>query len=254
MIRVLPLPRRLRAVALLGALCAAAPAAVVEAQDGYLFRPPVGALTLRLGGQAPLARSDVFDFTSEQLTLDRARLAGFSWGLDADGRLSDRFSWVVSGDVHRRRAPSEYRAWQDADGTPIAQTTEFFRVPLTAGLRYALRAPGERIGQFAFVPARAVPWVSAGAGMTWYRFRQRGDFVDFTDGNAIFFDEFSSDGWAPTVAAAAGVDVPMGTTVALTSQVRGTWGRARLGPDFRGFAPIDLSGVTFTVGVRLVAP
>ena len=38
---------------------------------------------------------------------------------------------------------------------------------------------------------------------------------------------------------------------ALTSQLRYLWGKADLGLDFSGFAPIDLSGIGMTAGVTI---
>ena len=43
--------------------------------DGDSFRAPRGALSLRFGVGRPSANSNIFDFTSEQLTVDRGDFA-----------------------------------------------------------------------------------------------------------------------------------------------------------------------------------
>lgn len=220
----------------------------------YGFRAPVGYLTLRGGAQAPTANSDLFSFTNDVLTLGRRNFVGASWGGDVGGTINDRFAWEFSADVAMRSANSEYRAWQESNGAPIRQRTDFRRIPLTLGLRWNLVPMGERIGRFAWIPKRVVPFVAAGGGATWYRFRQTGDFVDFANGNAINSDILESDGWAPTAVAAIGVDVALSPYLAWSTAVRATYARAALSSDFRGFAPLDVGGGSLTTGVQLRFP
>lgn len=253
---------RRRLLTMAGAVWLAAmlPATPIAAQsgEGYLFRTPAGGLTLRVGGMAPLGRSDVFDFTSEQLTLNRRNLAGAAWGGDINGAINDRWEWLVSADWLSRSAPSEYRRFEEqlpnGQRSPITQTTAFRRLPITFGLRYNLTPGGERIGQYAWMPARMVPYVMAGAGGTWYKFRQQGDFVDFANGNRIFTDDYESSGWGATGFVGAGLDISLGMYFALSTQLRASVGNTSMGREFRGFQPIDLSGAMLTTGLRLRFP
>lgn len=220
---------------------------------GFLFQPPTATLTVRTGFGAPLARSDIFDFTAEQLTFERSKLRGISAGLDVGGFLSPRVEVMLSGDIQARVAPTEYRQWQESNGDPIKQQTRLMRVPLTIGTKLYLNAPGDQIGKFAWIPTKVAAYVGGGVGMTWYRFRQEGDFVDLNAGNSIFTDTFQSEGWAPTVMGLAGVDVALSSTASISTQLRGTFARKSLSPRFTGFAPIDLSGVSLMVGLTLRA-
>jgi hypothetical protein len=244
-----------RSVASWLALVASLAAGPLAAQlTDYGFRAPVGYLTLRGGAQAPTANSDLFAFTNDILTLGRRNFAGASWGGDLGGTINDHFSWELSADVAMRTANSEYRAWQESNGAAIRQRTDFRRIPLTLGLRWNLVPMGERIGRFAWIPKRIVPFVAAGGGATWYRFRQAGDFVDFANGNAINTDVLESDGWAPTAVAAIGLDVALSPYLAWTTALRATYARAAMSPDFRGFAPLDVGGGSLTTGVQLRFP
>lgn len=232
--------------------------ALAQNGDGYLFRTPAGGLTIRGGAQAPLGRSDLFDFTTEQLTLNRRNLAGAAWGGDINGAFSDRWEWLISIDWLSRSATSEYRRFEEqlpnGQRSPINQTTAFRRMPITFGLRYNLMPAGERIGQYAWLPSKMVPYLLAGAGGTWYKFRQEGDFVDFSNNNRIFTDDYESSGWGTTGFVGAGFDVSLNLYFVLSTQVRATIGNTSMGRDFRGFQPIDLSGASLTTGLRIRFP
>lgn len=257
-----PNDRRRRLLTLTGALALVAlvPQAGLFAQigDGYFFHPPVGAVTLRGGLQMPAARSDFWTFSSDLLTVDRNRLSGVAVGGDLTGRINDRWSWQLGADWMSRAADSEYRRFEEqlANGTraPIRQRTEFRRLPITFGWRYDFASEGTRIGQFAWMPRKVVPFVTFGGGGSFYELKQRGDFVNFNGGNAIFFDEYESSGWGLIGYAGAGVDVSLNLHFALTTQLRFTVGNGPLGSDFRGFQPLDLSGAMLTTGLRLRLP
>lgn len=243
--------RILASVVMAAVVCA--PLAAQSAPD-YAFSMPSGWLTLRGGAQAPTGRSDLFTFTRDLLTLAPRDFAGLGWGAEVGGNFNDHFAWEVSLDFASRAARSEYRAWQESNGAPIRQENTFRRIPITAGLRWNVLPTGERIGRFAWLPRRVVPFVVAGGGATYYRFRQQGDFVDFANGNSIFTDLLESDGWAPTAMAGVGVDVAVSPWLAWTTAFRGTYARARLTRDFRGFAPLDVGGASLTTGLQVRFP
>jgi opacity protein-like surface antigen len=248
-------PVRRRAAAALALLAAALLGArPAEAQsasgDGFLFREPVASLTLRGGFDRATARSDVFSFVTDQLTLGRGDFSGLSVGGDLSMRLAPRVDLVLGASYTGSTTPSEFRRFVDQDDQPIEQTTTFRRVPVTATLKAYLAPRGRSIGRFAWVPARYAPFVGVGGGAMWYRFRQSGDFVDFQT-NDVFPDALSASRWTPTAHGVAGVDYSLSPRLALTGEGRYTWARARLSPDFAGFNRIDLSGVSATVGLSV---
>src|SRR5690606_28518382 len=142
------------------------------------------------------------------------------------------------------------RRFEGTDDLPILQRTEFRRVPLTAGLRFYPLAPGRSIGSHAWVPARVAPYVGAAGGGMWYRFRQTGEFVD-EETKEIFPDEFASSGWTPTAEAFAGVEYTLSPRIALVAEGRYGWANAELSRAFEGFEPIDLAGMSVTVGASI---
>ncbi len=247
------MPRIRRTVASLVAplLFASAPARAQSAGDGFLFRPPSGVFTLRGGFDHANAGSDLFSFTTRQLTVGPGDFSGFTFGADFTYRAAPRLDIVLFGvSVSRSVIPSEFRDFVDNERKPIQQSTEFIRVPVTAAAKIYLSNPGRAVGHFAWIPARWAPYAGAGAGAMWYRFNQQGDFIDFAT-TRVFTDEFDSSGWTPAVVAFAGAEISLGPRVALAAEGRYHYARAMLGPDFARFERLDLSGVAVTTGLSI---
>ena len=233
-----------------GLLLIAAPGHAQDAGDGFLFKPPSGAFTIRGGLDRANAGSDLFTFVTDELTLSRRDFHTGTIAFDVAVRLKPRAELAFSLGISRSTTPSEFRHWEDNNNQPIEQTTTFMRVPLTASLKMYLAGPGRAIGHFAWIPSRYAPFVGAGGGAMWYRFRQAGDFIDFATTN-VFTDLFDSTGWAPTVHGFVGTDVSLSPRFALTGEVRYQWAKAGLGRDYAGFDRIDLSGFAATGGVSI---
>ena len=232
------------------ALFGASPASAQGGGDGFLFRPPTGTIAVRGGFDLARAGSDVFTFVTNELTVNRRDFSSPSIVFDVAYRVSPRFDALFSVGTTRSSTQSEFRHWLDNNNLPIQQTTAFQRVPLTASLKMYLGDPGRSIGRFAWIPKRYAPYVGAGGGVTWYRLRQEGDFIDFDTLN-VFPDTFDSDGWAPTALAFAGTDVSLAARFAVSIEGRYQWAHAGLSRDFSGFDRIDLSGFSLTTGITI---
>ena len=229
--------------------CAALPAAV-QAQtqgSGFLFGAPTGSFTLRGGYALALAGSDFFDFTTDELTLNRRDFSSAAFDAELAARVLPRTEIVFWSSYSGVRRPSEYRHFIDNNDQPIEQETVFRRVPLTVGVRQYLVSPGRAIGNLAWIPAQTAPYVSAGVGTMWYRFRQNGDFIDQQTMD-VFRSTYESDGWTWAAHAALGLDYSLGARLALTGETRYLISRASLSRDFDGFDPLDLSGVSTMLG------
>jgi len=94
------------------------------------------------------------------------------------------------------------------------------------------------------------PYVAAGGGITWYQFRQSGDFVDYKTLD-VFGSTLESSQWAPSAYGAVGVDYALSARMALTGEARYDASSARMSSDFSGFNRIDLSGAVVTVGLTV---
>ena len=216
--------------------------------DGFLFRQPSGSLRIWSGYDRALANSPIFKFVTDTFTLSKRSFGAFAIGGDLSIRLAPRLDVMVSAAWAGSRAGSEYRNWMDTTHHPIQQTTSLERVPLTVSLKWYLVSPGHSIGHFAWVPSTFAPFVGVGGGLMWYRFRQYGDFIDFTD-STVVSDDLESDNWTGTLNAFAGLDVALGPRYILTGRAQYAWAKSHLGSDFVGPNSVDLSGLSVTVGV-----
>jgi hypothetical protein len=226
----------------------ALPSHAQSAGDGFLFHPPAGSWTFRGGFAYATANSDVFTFVTDRLTIDRFDFASATFGTSLAIRLSGRNDLVVDVGYSNVTHGSEYRHWWDQNEQPIEQTTSLRRIPVTLGLRHYVTSRGRAIGQFAWIPARRALYIGVGGGMMEYKFRQVGDFIDFTTLN-VAHDEFVSQAWTAAAHAAAGLDITLGSLTMLTAEARYTWAKAPLSSDFANFNKIDLSGASVTAGL-----
>jgi len=238
------------AFALVAAVALAPPLAAQGAGDGFLFRAPTGSVGLRVGYARPNAGSDVYSDFINMLTLGKSDFGAIDLAADLALRVAPRLEAVFSLGYAGSRARSEYRDWVDQNNLPIEQRTTLQRVPVTASVKWYFDAPGRSIGRFAWLPRRYAPYVGVGAGAMWYRLHQWGDFVNFAD-SSVFSSSISSDDWALTGHAFAGLDVSLSPRFVLTGEARYTYARAPLGADFSGFDRIDLSGFSLTAGVAV---
>ena len=218
--------------------------------EGYLFQPPVGSITVRGGYAHASASGDLFDFVTDQLTLNSGDFSSPAGQVDLAVRVAPRVDLDLGVGVSRSSSPSEYRHLIDQNDQPIEQTTSFLRVPITADVRLYLTPRGRTIGHFAWVPARFAPYVGVGGGMVGYEFRQSGDFVDANTNN-VFNSDLKSSGWVPEAQGVVGLDYTLTPRFALTGEGKYLWARGRPNEGFNGFDRIDLSGFTTTIGLKL---
>lgn len=227
--------------------------ATAQSGNGFLFQEPSGSLVLRGGFARATAGGDLFSFVRNQFTLNQGDFSGPTVGADLALRVAPRLDVVLGTSYSGVSRTSEYRNLVDNNNAPINQTSTFQRVPVTASLRAYLTPRGRSVGRFAWVPARVAPYVGAGGGAMWYRFLQRGDFVDYNNNNSVFSSEVVTSRWTPAAQVMAGVDFSLTPRVALTGEGKYLWARGTPNQSFGGgsFRSIDLSGVAATVGLAL---
>jgi opacity protein-like surface antigen len=235
-------------LAAIAAAVAVRPSHAQGAGDGFLFKAPAASLTLRSGFNVASARSDVFSFVTDQLTLRRRDFNSFTYGGSLAIRVAPRYDVVADVAYAGTQRHSEFRDWVDQDDLPITQTTSFKRVPVTLSVRRYFAPDGRSIGRFAWIPAPRAAYVGVGAGWMWFRFRQVGDFVDFQTLN-VFPDEFETSGWTRMVHAMAGVDFALTPFFSLNGEGRYTWAKGPMGRDYQDFNALDLSGLSLTAGL-----
>lgn len=201
------------------------------------------------------AGSDIFDFVTKQLTLDKSSFNAPGFGMDLAFNLTDRLDLVTGFDVAKSTTPSEYRDHVELVGTtylPIQQTTSLRQSNLFGSLKFAVIPRGRTISRFAWIPSTIVPYVGVGGGVTNYDFKQDGDFVDFNNSSRIFTDNFRSHGWTPTAHVFGGADIQFYKRMFMSIEGRYGWAHATLDSDFIDFEPIDLGGFRFGAGIHFM--
>jgi hypothetical protein len=226
-----------------------APAA--DRHADFLFGRPRRSVSFRGSWLFASAKSDLFDFVTDQLTIDKKDFNAPGLGIYFSQALTTRLDIQGGYEYAKSAKPSEYRDFVDNNFNPIEQDTSLKTSHLVASLRFALTPRGRDVSRFAYVPSRIVPYVGAGGGAVYYDFTQTGDFVDYVDLH-VFPDVFQSKGWAPSGHAFAGVDLQVYRALYATIEGRYTKSSAKLSSDFVDFDPIDLSGFKLSAGFNLV--
>src|SRR5262249_44353452 len=149
------------------------------------------------GWSMAAAGSDIFSFTTHNLTLNKHDFSSRTGGVDMAFRTLSRTHIVASVDYESMNRKSEVRKIIGSDNLPRQQMTSFSRVPIMLSVRQYLTTRGRSIGQLAWIPSRFAAYVGAGVGYTWYRFNQHGDFIDFKTMD-VFPAVLQSDGWTPS--------------------------------------------------------
>lgn len=244
-----------RAFATFATMVLVAPSLHAQRGSGgdFRFEPPGAVLTVHGGLAAPTAGSELFRFTTDELTVRRSDFVAGSFGIDLALMLNGQSDFVLSYARDRSSTGSEFRDWVDNFGQPIRQTTTFLREPLTASLRYNLVPRGRQVGSLAWIPTRLVPFVGVGGGLMRYRFEQVGDFIDMGTLD-VFYDEFTEKGWSPVGQLSAGASWNLNPYLLFHGEVRylrAKGDRTGAGDDFQGFGRLDLSGMSTMFGLSL---
>ena len=232
-------------------LCLLALPAAAQPQPDFLFGPKRFSLGFHVGLDVPRQQSDVYEFFKDELTLEARDFRAMLVGGDLSARVHDRADLFVSINTARSDADSEYREFVDNKGLPIEQNTTLRQTTSTLGLRLYLLPRGERVGSYAYIPARFQPYVGAAVGLNRWNLQQTGDFVDFQT-LAVFPDYFFAEGTALTTQVLAGTHMGITRWLQLSLEGRYRFGSDDLSDDFVGFDPIDLSGASGLVALRLV--
>lgn len=233
-------------------------------QPDFLFGQPRFTFGLRGLWHQARADSDLHDFLNDELFVMRnedddpknpahglfnfnAPGISIDFGVAFSPRLDVRFGL----DYAQSTNESETRDVIGSDGLPIAQRTELGQLDLRGEAVFALTPRGRAIGQYAWVPNRAVPYVGAGIGFGWHNLNIFGEFADALDGS-IYTDSLTSSGWGPGIHLFGGADIGLTRHVSLNVEVRHLRASGTLGDDFEDFDALDLGGLRIGTGIRFV--
>jgi hypothetical protein len=158
--------------------------------------------------------------------------------------LGDWIEAGVSVGYYQKSVPAFYTEFTNDDGTDIFNETDVRNIPVAVTVR-------------AFPIGRTTPvqpYVGGGVVFNRWRYRESGDFIDFTPGGGLPIIEgtFEDDGTAVGATVLGGVRAPIGRTFFVGGEVRWQSGTADLDPELN-FATnkLDLGGVSVLAGVHV---
>ncbi len=236
--------KRWSAALILLLLAAALPAAAQPGRHGqrrgYRHDPPDHALRVRLGGFVPEGDSQYFEDKALDFTGEAEDLEDVSFGLDYRLEATPHLSLLFSGTIYEGQNDQHYIDFTDDRGDEIEHTTTLEISSLTVGAVVHLAGP----------EAAVRPYLGAGGGLYSYRLEESGDFIDFTPPPPeVFAGTFEARGETFGYYLLAGLEVPVGRSVAFFAEGRWQDAEDELEDDFEDFGDLDLSGRDVSVGI-----
>ncbi len=228
---------------LLPLLLAVSPALASDSASGTPYGPARSSIAFKLGGYFPDGNSELWQFNSEELTTRPEDFNDFAFAVEYTKQLSNYTALSVELQFYEGEDNSVDRRIGD-----LVQHSDFSLIPATVSLRFQPGGKYRSGSGYPGTPRLLVPYFSIGAGFVLWEFSMEGEFEDPLDPDFFFVDRFVSDGIAPAVTAAAGLEIAMDGPWSLLFEGRYLWAEDELGQDFAGFDDFDLSGASFFVG------
>lgn len=211
-------------------------AAAAEAQGNW-SPGDFGSLRLRIGVFQPQADSMYWDDVFTDFTGSASSFEDVVFAIDYLWMTSRQSGFVLGASFYDGNTTQAYRDWVDSEGRAINHTTSLRLNDIYGAFVYRFGRTGVR------------PYVGAGGGLLWWRLREEGNFIDFSDPDLpIIFAAYQSDDTTWELLGLAGIEVPLTFTWRFLAEGRYRWAEDELGGDFAGFGEIDLSGFEVTVG------
>ena len=197
-------------------------------------------VAFRLGRFAPRIESSLWADNLETFTLERGDFDALIGGIEVTLELNEYVAIAFGVESSSHTALTTYRDFVRDDGTEVIQDLSLRTTPVTAGLRVLPIGKSHRVS----------PYVSGGAGLYLYEYREEGEFIDFSNFD-VFVDVFVDRGLAYGAYLAGGVEVRVSPRVFIFGEYRRHWARGTHGGDFRDFGSFDLASHQASFGVNL---
>lgn len=196
-----------------------------------------GSVRFSLGIFSPQGDSQYWDETFDAFTGQPSDFEDVVFGVDYMWRTSRHAGLLFGGSYYDGATTQAYRDWVDANGADITHRTSLMLSDLTAAYVWRFGRGG------------ASPYIGGGGGLLWWRLREEGYFIDFSDAELpVVFASYRAEGTTWELFALAGFDIPLGRQWSFFFEGRYRWSEAELNEDFSGFGTIDLSGLQLAGG------
>jgi hypothetical protein len=231
-------------------------------------------ISFKVGYYIPGLNSDFWSNELANMNFSKSNFQGASFAFDYEIFLSRELSLVIGVDTYTKTRTAFYRDYvgiQFSDGD-FAFPAKYYNGDYTPAhalslsvtpIQFSLKvAPlGRR--------AKVIPYFGAGLAFYIWSVRMSGDLVDFSDpwtytsGNYVdtiypiyTVDAMDRNNGRITLGAQgfAGVQIPIGNRLTVDFEGKYSYAKGKLGIDpnsgFTGFGPLDLGGVTLSLGLN----
>jgi hypothetical protein len=197
-------------------------------------------INLKVGGFYPALESDLWAQDLSDLAFEKQDLLGVYWGAELEMEMGRYFTGSFETGYYEQDVRTVYRDWEYEDGSAINQDISLRITSVEAGFK--LYPMGYR-NVFN-------PYIGAGVGAYFWKYYQGGEFIDFDDGS-IYEGEAYTTTVTPGFNARAGFVYRFKRTMGIQFEAKYTYLKGQLSGLFDpSFEKLDLSGVTFTMGVN----
>lgn len=207
-------------------------------------------LSFSLGYLEPRGDSELWKTNSRDFSLSPEDLGGATVGARVGSVLGNNVALDVGLSYYEARERSAYSLFTTSFGGSIDHNTRLQMLPVTIDVRFmpfGRYSGGTSRGQGL---NRVIPYIGFGGGAILWKYREKGDFIDFGS-LTVFNSKFSSRGIAPEYHGFVGADVVINPDVSLFVEGRLSRSDDDLSSDFQGFDELDLSSDTIQVGTRI---
>lgn len=206
----------------------------------FTLLPMEGSVIWLKGGVFyPQAKSDLWDINFENLLLKKKDLRTEQLFFEYEYSVNPNFgvSFQV-GAIGRKSVDTEYRDYEQGDGTAIAQTIAYEIVPIELNFRFYPVSKRHQV----------FPYIGGGVGLYRVKYEQYGEFIDFDQGET-YDGDFQDEATHLGANAFVGLAVRPTKNFAFGIEGRYLYLKADLGTEFEGFDPLDLSGPSLSAFV-----
>lgn len=197
-------------------------------------------INLKVGLDYPFLESDLWEMNQENLTFEKQDMVAAYYGLEYEHFLGRNASFFVEGGYYEKEHNGSYRDIVYIDDSPIYQSLSLKVASLEMGFK--MYPVGHR--------RNFCPFIGVGAGMYYWKYEQWGDFYDSIE-DVVNQDEYvESSTYSPGFNARAGFVFRFDRNWGMAFETRYRYLKGNLSSNFEGFEDLDLSGITFTLGIN----
>lgn len=197
-------------------------------------------INFKLGIFSPSLESDLWETNLENLSFTKEDFSDLYYGVEYENFVGNFLSLSIEGGTFSKTIYSAYSDYVYDDNSPVNQNM-FLRIS-SLELGFKLYPIGfKRV---------FIPFVGVGAGIYSWRYEQWGDFIDFEYGTI-------QEGYADTVTITPGFNIKGGLilrfrrNIGVSFESKYQYLKGTLSSLFEGFGKLDLSGLTYSLGINL---